>query len=785
MKRWLICLFMLVAVLVLAAPARAEEFSGTCGEGLTWSFDQSTGTLTISGEGAMEDYSSSATSENQAPWHACREDITSVVIEPGITGIGSYAFLEYPKLLSVSMPDTVQCVGSGAFLKCVNLEQITLPEGVESIGDFAFKDCVSLMNFRFPASVSNIGRYAFEDCHKLLNVVFYGSVPEFGSFAFAGDSLTVYYPAGNAAWENYASKYFASHFVCYGVEDPASVKLPGKGDVLEGKCGPDAIWRLENGTLTITGTGSIDIAKWSGYASLIDKAVVSDGITNLPSAAFAQTNIKQIELPDSLESIDGAAFRWCYNLQEIEIPAGVTFIGELAFNDCTGLKRVVLPAGLTHIRYNVFHGCTALSDLVLPENLERIFDRAFYNCESLTEITFPETLDYLDAEAFVGCKSLKRVVFLGWAPQMSRNAFSGLTCNIHYPVGDETWTSKVMDNMKGDLTRIEGTGETSGSCGAGLTWKLVGDTLTISGTGRMSNYTLDALPQWSAYNAQIKKVVIEEGVTSVGTFAFYLMSGIKTLEFPDGLLEIAGEAFAGCGGIEELHIPDSVTRIGNYCFSGLIYLRELTLGEGLETIGDDAFYDCMWLTEVTFPATLKSVGRYAFAMCTRLKTATFLGPAPTIAPDAFELADVTVYYPAREESWNEGIKNSLWYVKEYVAACIPEHTMGQWEVTKEPTVDLYGEEMRKCIYCDEFEVRDVPKLQPEEPDPTQPTQPQATEPTQPNVTEPNATEPTQADSPDEKRDKPALNGLAIAVIAASVLAAAGAVALAVHTKRSE
>ena len=699
MKRWLICVLMLMAVLSLAEPARAEEYSGTCGDNLNWHFDESTGTLTVSGQGAMQDYQAG---ENEEPWYAYRDRIKSVVMEPGVTHISNYAFGSYPAIEAVSVPDTLRSIGDGGFSNCTKLEKIDLPEGLESIGDLAFSNCDSLMNFCVPASVNNIGPYAFQSCDKLLNVVFYGTVPSFGSFVFMDNSLTVYYPAGDTAWDQYANKYFPSHFVCIGVNDPSAVHLPQKGDVLQGKCGPDTFWKLESGTLTITGTGTVDIAKWSGYVNHIDKVVLSNDITYLPSASFAMTNITEIKLPDALESLDGAAFRWCYNLEQIVIPNGVTFIGEFSFNDCTSLKRVVLPAGLEHIRYNVFEGCTALSELVLPEKLTGIFDRAFYGCESLTKITFPETLKSLGAEAFAGCKNLKRVVFQGWAPQMSKTAFSGLTCNIHYPVGDQTWTSKVMENMKGNLTWIQGSGATSGSCGVGLTWKLSGSILTISGNGRMNNYTLENLPQWSAYNSQIKKVVVEEGVTYIGKFAFYTMSGITTVELPEGLLEIGTEAFAGCMGVKEITIPNSVKKLGDRCFSQVIYLEKLTLGEDLETIGEAAFYETTWLKEVVLPANVKSVGRYAFSMCSRLESAIFLGAAPSIAQDSFELDKVTIYYPAREESWSATAAKYFLGVKAFVADCIPDHTMGDWERTKEPTVDLYGEEQRKCMYCEEF-----------------------------------------------------------------------------------
>ena len=197
----------------------------------------------------------------------------------------------------------------------------------------------------------------------------------------------------------------------------------------------------------------------------------------------------------------------------------------------------------------------------------------------------------------------------------------------------------------------------------------------------------------------------------------------------------------------------------------------------METIGEAAFYETTWLKEVVLPANVKSVGRYAFSMCSRLESAIFLGAAPSIAQDSFELDKVTIYYPAREESWSATAAKYFLGVKAFVADCIPDHTMGDWERTKEPTVDLYGEEQRKCIYCEEFEVRDVPKL---EPSPTEPSTPGVTEPTRP--TQPDVTAPT-TDTTGHSGREPGRNGFAVAVIVVSVMAAGGGVALALVSIR--
>ena len=171
MKRWLICVCMMLAVVLLATPAQAEEFSGTCGENLTWNFDQSTGTLTISGEGAMEDYPFSALEEYKAPWYTFRDMIKTVVIEPGVTDIGDCAFLENPTMTSLTIPDTVTEIGSGAFSDCTALKSLYIPDSVTHIRGFAFSACTALEEIRLPATLESFAE-AFTGCTALQTIVF-------------------------------------------------------------------------------------------------------------------------------------------------------------------------------------------------------------------------------------------------------------------------------------------------------------------------------------------------------------------------------------------------------------------------------------------------------------------------------------------------------------------------------------------------------------------------------------------------------------------------------------
>ena len=139
-----------------------------------WSFDESTGTLTLDGSGAMKEYTSAA----EAPWYNYRDSIKHLVVKSGVTSLSSYAF-----------------VG------CQNLEDITLPDTLQTIGTMTFYGCDSLNNVTIPASVRTIGSYAFADALNLSRITFAGDAPEFGTGVFTFRKLTAYYPVYASGWE--------------------------------------------------------------------------------------------------------------------------------------------------------------------------------------------------------------------------------------------------------------------------------------------------------------------------------------------------------------------------------------------------------------------------------------------------------------------------------------------------------------------------------------------------------------------------------------------------------
>ena len=189
----------LTLCMVLAVPVSAAE-SGSCGENLRWSFDN--GTLTISGTDAMANYD---TPEDR-PWHHLAEQVTAIVLDEGVTTVGSFAFAYMPNVEILTLPSTLEQIGLFAFISCEKLTQLDLPQGLQSIGQQAFFLCTGLNEVRIPGSVTfpwgfnDFSDFALNNCTELKTLTFKGDAPYFCDTALWGNDLTIRYPEGNATW---------------------------------------------------------------------------------------------------------------------------------------------------------------------------------------------------------------------------------------------------------------------------------------------------------------------------------------------------------------------------------------------------------------------------------------------------------------------------------------------------------------------------------------------------------------------------------------------------------
>ena len=295
---------------VTAAVQGIEEensLSGSCGENATWEFDYST--LTISGTGAMEDYSF----YDEAPWYEYMYYINRVVIQKGITSIGKNAFWDCEYLTGVTIPEGVESIGDYAFSICKRLRRITIPDGVTHIGRGAFWSCVRLVDITLPESATSIGEGAtsigdgaFEDCDAIENIALPSGMTSIAARTFSGCRAlkNIVIPDG----------------------------VTSIGERAFSSCGLTDIMIPEN--VEYIGEGA-----FHGCEKL-ESIVIPDGITSIGDYTFCEcSSLTDITLPESVESIGKHAFEKSA-ITNITFSDNVTSIGESAFAQCNRLTDV-------------------------------------------------------------------------------------------------------------------------------------------------------------------------------------------------------------------------------------------------------------------------------------------------------------------------------------------------------------------------------------------------------------------------------------------------------------
>ena len=194
----LVAVLMVFAMMPMSAGTAYAESSGTLTETISYTLDDN-GDLTISGEGETPDFNAWGDSSN--PLYVNRNDIKTVTVGEGITGIGNGTFYSCINLKKVSLPDSLISIGEGAFNQAIHIREVNLPKHLKIIGSSAFGDCFGLKKITIPSEVERIGEYAFGECFGLDEVRFLGNAPDFSeTVPFYACDITAYYPLGNPTW---------------------------------------------------------------------------------------------------------------------------------------------------------------------------------------------------------------------------------------------------------------------------------------------------------------------------------------------------------------------------------------------------------------------------------------------------------------------------------------------------------------------------------------------------------------------------------------------------------
>ena len=459
----------MLALLCLMVTSAWADDSGTCETGLTWSYVESTHTLTISGTGAMTDYS-----WDGYPWSAYKSDITNIVIEGGVTTIGEDAFSYCDGLTTVTIPNNVTTIGNCAFEWCISLEEVTIGSGVTSIGDRAFEGCSSLTKIKvsgenlYYKSVYNVlftkdgtRLIKYPEGSTATSYTIPNDVKTIDIFAFAYSNKNL---TGVTIGSGVTTIDEGAFFSCNGL---TTISIPDNVTTI----GEDAFAGCEYLTTLNIGSGvtSIGDGPCNGCSRLTE-ITVSGGNMNYKSVynvLFTYDGKRLIQypagstatsytIPNSVTTIGNYAFEWCIKLTSVTIPNTVTSIGTCAFSGCTGLTTMSIPSSVTYIGEDAFSYCSDLTTMNIPSSVTYIGDYAFDSCTDLATITLNSN-PYIGYYAFDNIASAALVTM-----NLTANAAGGAywmtfyNNNYNFEADPNTQVFQAeLDNATGALTLRE------------------------------------------------------------------------------------------------------------------------------------------------------------------------------------------------------------------------------------------------------------------------------------------------------------------------------------------
>ena len=475
-------------------------------------------------------------------------------------------------------------------------------------------------------------------------------------------------------------------------KSPARLNLSVTSIVIEEGVTSIGDYAFENcdNLTSITIPGNVESIGEGAFYSCnnLTDVTLQDGVKSIGRSAFIWCNkLTNIVLPNSITSIEIYAFKDCTSLTSIKIPDSVTSIGKDAFKNCSSLQTISLSCKSTLKRSDFGDKADLVSyaSHILKKTAAKAKtcaedgNKEYWTCEHcgkyfLSNDTNPETAKAVEQSETVIPASHKLTKVDAKAVTCAENGNKEYWTCEHckkYFLSDDAnpETAKAVEQSefiipalkhKNATTRdaVEPNGTNPGYSGDrycpdcdtvfekgytywnedNLTWTLDADgTLTISGTGAMKDYSSsEGNRSPVCKNSNVKKVVIEDGVTSIGDHAFRSCNNLTSITIPDSVTSIGDSVFSFCGHLTSITIPDSVTSIGNRAFVSCTSLTSITIPDSVTSIGNLAFSSCWHLTSITIPDSVISIGNRALSNCSSLTSITIPDSVTSIGTEVFQ-----------------------------------------------------------------------------------------------------------------------------------------------------
>ena len=458
--------------------------------------------------------------------------------------IGASAFENHTAITSVSIPETVISICQNAFAGCTSLTSITLPESLQYLEPDAFKDCTSLAVIHLSENIESLSSSAFQNTAYYNNPANWeNGVLYLENYLLAADETVTICEVkegttliGADAFRNAVNMTKISLPESL-IEQSFAPLFGGCSSLVHIAVHEDNLFytSIDGNLYNKTGTTLIQYA----IGKTATTFTIPDNVTTIGWAFGDATFLEEVNIPESVTTIDDAAFQNCTNLKSIAIPSGVSVIKPFTFNDCSSLEEVVLPENLVTIGRNAFSQCTSLTTVDIPDGVTSIGEYAFQNCSGLTSIDIPDGVTSIENSTFYGCSGLTSINIPNDVENIGAYAFEYCISlhTINLPDSVESIGNYAFNN-----------------CTSLQTINLSKNLVSIGGNA-------------FAYCISLTEIDIPDSVKSMGQYAFRNCTSLKTVDLPSGIQTLSSGLFRQCTSLESVTIPEGVSTINSSAFS--------------------------------------------------------------------------------------------------------------------------------------------------------------------------------------------------------------------------